>query len=505
MSGLLAALSIGCSSNLDPAAPCGGVGDDGAVATREGVVRGHPAGSVCSFLGVRYAAAPVADMRFRVPGSAPLHDPENADHFGSACSQIDLAGNVGGDEDCLFLNVWTSAKGSTLRPVLVFLHGGGNVFGSSQEPVYDGAVLAEKGELVVVTVDYRLGALGYLAHPALSSETSPLSSGNYGLLDQIAALTWVKANVARFGGDPARVTVFGQSAGGRTVCALLGSPAARGLFQRAWIQSGTCEYPLRTSQEQFGLALAQRLGCTDDPTACLRAASREAFLLTAPGYPTLLEGSPYNPNIDGAWLPEQPLDAWRGPDAPDVPVVVASDADEVAEVVGGVPDDGYPAAVEAIFGNLTASILPLYPLSQFASARQALVRMITDARYTCPLDRTARALALRAQGATYRAIFARQWPAAPDGEPAAFHGLELRFLFRTFASVGSPPGAADEELADELMARVGAFARDGVPNVRNRTRWSVFDSMTQEYMNLDTPSTLRTGPARPTCVFWDSL
>jgi para-nitrobenzyl esterase len=487
--------------------PCAATGDNGVVATGEGSVLGHADHGACAFWGLRYAAPPVAESRFRPPSPAPTHDLVDARAFGPACSQIDLAGTTSGDEDCLHLNVWTEGAIAPPRPVLVFFHGGGNVFGSSLEPTYAGARLAKLGHLVVVTLDYRLGALGYLAHPALSREQNPPSSGNQGLLDQLSALAWVHDNVAAFGGDPDRIMIFGQSAGARTVCALLGSSLARGLFASAWIQSGTCDYPLLSSREILGRTLAESLGCTDDATvaACLRAVGSESFLRVAPGYPTLLDGSPYNPNIDGAVLVENPLDTFGGSDPPEMPVVVASNADEVAEVVDDVASDDYPAAVQAIFGDLAPSILPRYPLSQYASPRAALIRIITDARYTCPLTRTARRLGQRSRGAVFRALFSYGLPAGPDGARAAFHGVELRFLFQSFDQLGVSATAEEIALSNELIARISALARFGDPNVPAAAGWPTFGPGSERYLKLDAPSAAAENLQAASCDFWDSL
>ncbi|MCZ9342539.1 carboxylesterase family protein, partial [Streptomyces sp. TRM76130] len=303
--------------------------DGPVVATRYGQVRGEAGETAHSYLGIPYAAPPVGALRWRPPAApASWTGVRDATAPGDPCVQTasdspwgDLAGPGTPSEDCLYLNVHTPARPSLLkRPVMVWIHGGGFTVGSGA--FYDGSTLAADGDVVVVTLNYRLGAFGYLAHPDLAGESAEGVSGNYGVLDQQAALRWVRDNVAAFGGDPDNVTVFGESAGGGSVCHQLVSPRAVGLFDRAIAQSG-CGFALPTqeSQQRVGSAWADSLGCAD--AACLRALPADR-VLTAAQSPT----ARWTPNVDGAVLPRQVMDALESGRFHRVPVLQGTTADE---------------------------------------------------------------------------------------------------------------------------------------------------------------------------------
>src|SRR4029077_9910508 len=232
-------------------------------------------GGVRAFLGVPFAAPPVGALRWRPPAEAPSWTaPRGATAVGPACPQLTTPSYARTDEDCLTLNVWTPSGGAQAKPVLVWIPGGGFVEGSGGYLLYDGARLAAREDAVVVTINYRVGALGFMAHPELARELGRTASPSYGLLDQRAALTWIQRNVRAFAGDPKNVTIFGESGGGFSVCAPLTMQASRGLFARAIMESGACADPLyfgpREAEAQ-GKKLAEALGCTD--MTCLRAKS----------------------------------------------------------------------------------------------------------------------------------------------------------------------------------------------------------------------------------------
>ena len=250
------------------------------VVTDRGAVRGTAAAGVTDWLDIPFAAPPVGPLRWAAPElPACWRGVRSTQAFGPPCPQLDN-GTVIGSEDCLSLNVWkpANAKATAPRAVMVFVHGGGNQQGSASNVVsgvtlYDGANLARTGDVVVVTVQYRVGALGYLASPSLASGTQP--AGNYGLLDQVAALQWVQGNIGAFGGDPKRVLLFGESAGAVDTCMLVASPLARGLFSRALMESGACGASDTATSERVASDFAQAAGCTGaDVAACLRALPR---------------------------------------------------------------------------------------------------------------------------------------------------------------------------------------------------------------------------------------
>src|SRR3954447_5785619 len=243
------------------------------VRTENGVVRGFTVDGAEKFLGIPYAAPPVGALRWRPPAAAqPWHGVRDATHYGNRCPQLPSSNGAGSEnEDCLDVNVFRPARlDRPPAPVLVFIHGGGLVNGSGDQ--HDGALLARSNGIVVVSLNYRLGVFGFLALPSLSAEAPDHSSGDYGILDQQAAIRWVHRNIAAFGGDPRRVTINGESAGGWSVCGHLTSPGSRGLFSAAIIQSGSCASIPEAQAEQNGTSLAESVGCTDPQTAvsCLR-------------------------------------------------------------------------------------------------------------------------------------------------------------------------------------------------------------------------------------------
>ena len=323
---LIAAMSAGF------VAP-GGV-DRAIVSSSAGTVAGKSDGAVRTFKGIPYAAPPVGNLRWREPRRAALwRGARRATDFAPACSQVGVS--MPGEtppatsEDCLYLNIWTPVRSSRL-PVIVWLHGGGFTNGSAAMPLYWGDRLARRG-VVVVTVGYRLGPLGYLAHPALTEESPRHTSGNYGLLDQIAALRWVRSNIAAFGGDPSRVTIAGQSAGATSVSLLVASPLAKGLFARAIAQSGGLFEPIQVAPgyrlvraEQAGVAYAESLGATS-LAALRRMPADKLFSRTAV--------SVSHPVIDRVVLPRTPYDAYTAGTQNDVPILIGSTADEARSLI----------------------------------------------------------------------------------------------------------------------------------------------------------------------------
>jgi para-nitrobenzyl esterase len=447
------------------------------VTVEGGVLEGavDSATGVLVFRGIPYAAAPVGRLRWRPPQPAPTwRGVRAADRLGHNCMQGQPYGDIdpyaaGISEDCLNLNVWTSTLGSGgPRPVMVWIHGGGFAAGFGGEERHHGARLAQKGA-VVVTLNYRLGAFGFLAHPALAAESPQRSAGNYGLLDQIAAQRWVQRNAARFGGDPSRVTIFGESAGGMSVGALVASPLARGLFQRAIMESGVgvgARYPVRDSALAQGRRFAARLGVEGDgadAAARLRALPADTLLArwlatSAPG------GAPgerlrTQPIIDG-WVLPRPVDSALARGVADrVPVIVGSNADE--------SDEAFGAPARAYARLLTARGGRAY-LYQFA--------------------RTAQDSAGRRVGAP--------------------HASEITFVFglpRPLLPVlGRAP--SDSTLAEAMSDYWVAFATTGDPNgapsAGRWPRWPAYDAKTDAYQELGAEIAPRTALRR---AVYDSL
>lgn len=479
--------------------------EPGVVATDRGAVRGIALGGVRSYRGVPFAAPPVGALRWRAPEPAACWSGvRDANAFGAACPQLDAMGDPTGQEDCLTLNVWTpEAAPATPLPVLFFVHGGGFNQGSSavsvgDVAVYDGRALAARGA-VVVTVNYRLGALGFLSHASLDGESADGASGNYGLQDVVAALRWVQANVRRFHGDPSRVMLFGESAGGVAVCALAASPLARGLFSTAVIESGGCAVQPRSTANGAGDRLVAAAGCggRPDAAACLRAQAPGAILRALPAVVTGATPNDFGPSVDGRVLPRAVLEAVAAGAHLRVPVIVGTNADEAARMAPAtvLTEAQYLASARAYLAQYglpaaqVDAVLALYPSASFPTPRAALAALITDTRWTCP----ARAIARTFRGAqtegVYRYFFTKSLDptraplAARDG---AYHGLELFYVFGSLNVAGYRPSAADLALSEALQGYWLRFAATGDPNGGGAPAWPAYDAATDPHLVLDT-------------------
>lgn len=350
----------------------------GTVQTSTGAVSGVDLNGITVFRGIPYAAPPVGELRWRAPQpAAPWDGVRACTEFGDMC--IQNSGFVGMDaflhhpqsEDCLYLNIWTPAQsaGENL-PVHFWVHGGGFQGGLGDEPLYQGVSLVEQGE-ILVTINYRLGAFGFLAHPSLTAEDPHGTSGNYGLLDQIAALRWVKRNIRAFGGDPNRITINGQSAGAMSVAVLLSSPLTSGLYSGAILQSGSPRPGACTLEgaESYGAALQQKLGCAD--IEAMRALPAEAILAAtkpAPGAPLA-----FLPVVDGYVLQEDPYDAFLGGRIGQVPVIIGSNADEgLFAPVNGADFASFSEDAKRYFGADYAEFCALYNFTPENFHRAAL-------------------------------------------------------------------------------------------------------------------------------------
>ncbi len=495
-----ALLLAGCASAGGGARGGEALGAAGAPAparTRSGLVTGTATAQpgIRAYLGIPYATPPVGDLRWRPP-RPPTAWPgvRSADHFAPACMQPGpaafgpwtleflLRGPV--SEDCLYLNAWTGAApgpaASRLRrPVLVFIHGGAFTSGSGDVPVYDGARLAAKG-LVVVTINYRLGALGFLAHPELSEESPEHASGDYGLLDQVAALRWVQGNIAAFGGDPARVTIAGQSAGAMSVFLLTASPRARGLFQRAVIESGpgglaamgvatarSTARP-RADAEREGEALARALGV--HTLAELRALPASAFAQPPAGLRLR-----FGPVIDGLFLSEDPADVFAAGRQNDVPTLTGLNADEGSAFPGyaTATADAFRRQAEQRWGDGAPRFLAVYPAGSDEEARRSQIQSGRDAGVAGVIRLLAeRARTARAPAFAYYFDRAIPWPEHP--EFGAFHTAEVPYVFGTLDVLPRPWTDVDRRLSETMMAYWVSFAQRGDPNGAGLPAWPAF-------------------------------
>ena len=459
-----------------------------------GSVEGQAEGALNVFKGLAYAQAPTGAGRWAPP--RPVQSwlgVRKATAFGPACFQpsgggksvyTDPPGRM--SEDCLSLNIWAPnhARGA---PVLVWIHGGALLSGMSSEAIYDGAKLASRG-VVVVSINYRLGVLGYLAHPDLSAE-SPLGiSGNYGLLDQIEALRWVQRNIGAFGGDPSNVTIAGQSAGGLSVLYLMASPPARGLFAKAIAESAYMISTPELKQARFGqpaaeaagAALAARLGAHS--IADLRAA--DALTLTnAAAYAGF---APFGA-VDGKILPRQLVETFdRGEQAP-VPVLTGFNSGEIRSLRGLAPRvpanaSTYEAQIRDRYGDLADAFLKLYPSTNLEESLLATTR---DALYGWTTERLAIKQTALGQPA-YVYLFDHGYPAADQAGLHGFHAAEIPYVFGTADKVPpfwpKPPATPQEQaLSDAMVSYWTSFARTGAPQAAGQPQWPPFGP-THAYM-----------------------
>lgn len=510
---MLAACGGGGSSV--PAAPV----DPTIVATDKGRVQGVDAAGMLQFLGIPYAAPPVGDLRWKAPASAPAWtDVRSATTYASGCPQAGGAfGAASANEDCLYLNVYTP-KGSGPFPVMVWIHGGAFVYGDGGAG-YDPSRLVAQG-VAVVTINYRLGAFGFLAHPALTAEQGA-GSGNYGLMDQQAALGWIKANIANFGGDPANVTLFGESAGGYSVLAQVASPLAAGLFQKAIVESGA--YGLANSatlaaaetgslnpKRYTGTTFGTRAGCADQSLGCLRGLT-VAQILTAQA------GGDYAPTIDNKVLTSTLATAFATGNFNKVPVLQGSNTDEYSLLSAAtldaqgvfITDANYLALLAptaAALGKTTAEVDAQYPRADYLTAAETFDAVLTDIAFACPGRSAAQLLSSRVT--TYSYEFndrnAPQVLLPPAMRPrwGAYHAAEIQYLFPT-PKAGVTYTADQEALKTQMVSYWTQFAKTGSPN-GSGPAWPQYTAAGDSYMSLNPGTSAVTADfaTRHKCVFW---
>ncbi|MBX3192651.1 MAG: carboxylesterase family protein [Labilithrix sp.] len=487
--------------------------DPNVVTTAEGDVRGSVDGETRVFKAIPFAAPPVGELRWRPPAPVtPWQGVRDGGSFSSACTQLDPRGvRTIGSEDCLYLNVWAPrAATSEPLPVLFWMHGGDNVIGSATEPSYDARQLAEGARAVVITINYRLGAFGFLAHPAFARENEHGSTGNYAVLDAIAALQWVQRNVAAFGGDPARVLVFGQSAGASNTCALVGSPLAKGLFSRAMMLSLACHILAPGVVASTNASVERHLGCEGaaDVAACLRSQSaRDVARL--PGASLVASEVPadYYETIDGWVLPDHPETTMSRGKHNEVPMILGTTRDEYQSVIDlmlAKPVETEAELREIVtrwFGARAANaLLPLYPFASYASGRDALVAIVSDHAMHCPTRRAARAAVRGQRAPVFRYLFSQVPTAGAGAAYGAAHGLDVDYVFRTFRSVTPTP--EDLAFAEALVATIGRFAATGDPG---DARWPRYDLATDPYVVLRSSPEIAHGLRAKACDLWDEI
>ena len=536
---VLAAILAGCGGLDDPAAGSStaaaddlGAGNGTLALTTEGLVRGTATATTREFRGIPYAAAPVGELRWKPPRRhAGWTGVLDASRFANHCPQpVSALGQVSATEDCLFLNVFApsprrghDAPDPGPRPVMVWIHGGAFFAGESDD--YDATRLVEQGDVVLVTINYRLGALGFLAHPALTAESPDHASGNYGLMDQQEALRWVQRNIRSFGGDPQRVTIFGESAGGLSVHVHLTTPGSQGLFHRAIVQSGTYQpvQPTLAAGEASGVAFASRAGCTDQSAACLRGLSVAQVLASqaSPGTASVTIASAV---IDHQLLSQSVLAALASGPLHRVPIMEGTTHDEWSLFVAAselmsrpLTADGYPAAIAAVAASAgvpvaaAPAILAQYPLDRYPNPSLALVAAGTDGVFACNARFAQQQLARRVPTYAYEFSDANapQRIAPPVSFPyGASHATENQYLFTLPITVPAPPLDDDQErLSEAMIAYWTRFARTGQPTAPDAPRWPRFQPGREVTQSLlaPLPAPNLGFAADHHCAFWDSL
>lgn len=496
------------------------------VETRSGIVSGvdEDGAAVCVWRGVPYAEPPVGELRWQAP--RPVNawtGVRSASKFGDRCVQGTgfLSGGsapgVGMSEDCLNLNVWRP-KAPGKYPVMFWVHGGGYYVGAGNDPGYWGDRLAESGNVIVVTVNYRLSLLGFMAHPDLRKADPNNTTGGYGTLDQVLALKWVHDNIASFGGDPDNITVFGQSAGGASICTLVATPLAKGLFNRAIMQSGLCELSLDLEDAYLTSKDAiAKLGCDYNDLACLKKIPAETIVKKAGG--SLMQGFIYMPCHDGYILTGTPLSMIEAGNYNRVDLMAGTVLDEFGKAVKIKPayrntrPAGYEKRLQKSFEMSEAqakTLVSLYPVKDYEGRPvEAMGRMFgADATMQCP---TYRGLLGAAQSGKSEWFYRFDYHGMKFGKYlGSFHTAELPFLFDAF---DRPPAKSfykgkdltkERELAKTMQAYWANFARTGNPNGPGLPAWKPFAVADQSVQILDA-GRVASAPAQiqDRCGFWD--
>ena len=521
---LLMIIAIGAASLVSVVAlaqplPCTSDNPD-VVCTEHGAVRGIAEGRTLAFKGIPYAQPPVGPLRWKAPlPAASWAGVRDGGRYGSMCPQL-IAGEVKGDEDCLYVNIWRpQEKPNRPLPVMVWLTGGGNHSLSGEGSggfggvVYNGQQVTAEG-VVFVSYNLRLGALGFLADAALDSERPEKISGNYGSLDQIAMLQWIKRNIAAFGGDPSRVFLFGTSAGGGNICALITSPLTRGLIHGAAMQSSVpsgCEIPtLADARNGTGQRVVAALGCEKAPdvAACLRGKSAKEVVAAVPGTFSVLPRI-YGPNVDGVVFLDQPIKLIAEKRYPVMPVIIGTTSGETgpwADTAGRVTDEAsFSAAIDKVFGAAARErILAVYPASAYASPRAAFAQLTTDAEFTCQSRRVARALARAQKEPVYWYLFNHTLDNDPELKSiGASHTIEHPFLFAWQGKYR--PTATDLAVQRQMTGYWTRMAKTGNPNGGGDPEWPVVVADKDAYLQIGGTTVAKSGDGNAHCDFWDGI
>jgi para-nitrobenzyl esterase len=514
---LACSITAGCSSGSDdpepsPAPECEEEASSASAChacTHQGLVAGAVRESTCAYLGIPYAKPPVGERRFTAPEPADRWTGvREATAFGTACVQgINLSGTPNLGEDCLFVNVWTpeTAPPKPL-PVMVFLHGGGYNGGATN--TYSGLGLSQAGPVVVVNMNYRVGALGFFAHPALDTQRPNTPSGSDGIRDQQLAMKWVKDNIASFHGDPNNITVFGESAGSSSVGIHLVSPRSRGLARRFMLESGVATrgvangiapVPRASMYARAEQMAAELCPGAADVIACLRGLPAERLMSWAPSGGGVQAGTGWVPVVEGPGgvLPDTP-DALiaRGEINPGE-ILVGTNKNEYGlfQLLGGgvTTREEFRARIQSQYPDSVDAILALYAPTDAVDANQANVTMMTDVMFRCATRSFARVLAAKG-----RSVYVYSFE-----QGAAFHSEEMTYVFGPgHFSLGLAP--AVPALVEAIQSYWTNFAISGDPNGPDLVPWPKYDGVSDQHMTLVATPAVGSGLQKAACDFWDS-
>ena len=496
------------------------------VTTQFGQVQGSNNGTVKQFLGIPYAKPPVDDLRWKAPENPDAWAGVlNTTDFSPVCPQKKFEqGGTGdtiiGEEDCLYLNVWTPNIGAGTRPIMVFIHGGGNQQGSASEEnggaqMFFGKNISERGNAVVITIQYRLGPLGFLVHPGLDEESTTGTSGNFAVLDQLLALRWVKNNGHLFGGDTSKVMIFGESAGGINVGNLLSTSLGAGLFDRACIQSAAPTVSPYTTVETNGINYVNAYissGTDAQKIAHMRTVSSDSLVMneTSPLAGGAVQLS-WQPVIDNVVFTQTPQQQFETGNFNHVPLIIGSNSEESSL---SAPQTVVPAMVTALINStvpsgLQSEALALYPPgSNNTEARESFVGILTDGQFTATTRRTARCISNNQDEPVYRYFFTHKHTVSMLEALGSYHGMELFYVFNTWedATLGSGPffGEEDDSVQQHMLNYWVNFANTGNPNGAGLVSWPEYESVSDCYLEIKaTPNGTQCGLRTQKSDLWD--
>ncbi len=498
------------------------------VETQFGKIRGSVNGDVYQFLGIPFAKPPVDSLRWKAPQNPDFWPGIlNTTEFAPVCPQKkfvqgDTTFTIEGNEDCLYLNIWTPDIGNFNFPVMVFIHGGGNQQGGASEitagtQMYSGKNMAERGKVVVVTIQYRLGPLGFLVHPGLEAENANNKSGNYAVLDQILALKWIRNNIDLFGGYPNKVMIFGESAGGVNVGNLLTTPLARGLFQRACIQSASPVINFYNDSKNKGIAYVDSFTTTGSNT------EKIAYLLKLPADSLLhfavspLQGGVvqmnWQPVVDNVVFMDFPKQVFQSGSYNNVPLIIGTNADEMSL---SAPQTVLPLMVSSLIKSSVpqqyqAQALQLYPPgTNSEEAKKSYIGILTDAQFTVNARRNAQCISINQTEPVWRYFFTHLHTIPQLEKLGSYHGMELFYVFNnwenTLLGTGFLFKPEDKAVQDAMLKYWVNFAETGNPNGGNLENWPQYRSSTDCFLEINaTPNGNQTGLRTAKSDLWDDI